>query len=264
MAFVAMASVLLTFGALFLFKGGIAAIIPSLFAILAIVFRTFWPMVPYLFTVAYLLFVPEGVPGFLSSPSSFTVRDGPFRISDFLIIPCVLASLLSVCRFIGVTRQALPYEPETSFSKEYGNVRRPGVLVTDQELKTVLWTLLAATAVGQLMWFLLSRLQFDFSQWFLVTFLPRFGGPSGIAYPEPMARGILLVVSVGVSVFVLRLASWYWGLMQLTPDEARAIITDGAWHEARHELCALERKRAVKIATEERKAMFKHQTQESS
>ncbi len=253
-AFVTAACGLVAFGALFLFKGPVAAGIPALFAILALVFRWAWPVGVYILSVAYLLFLPDGTPLMLSSPSTYTVRNGGFAITDMMLVAAVLSYVIAQYRFLGLTKQALPFDADSSFGRKDGTVRRPGALLADRELKWLIGAAIAAMVFGQIAWYFLAHIQFDFLLSLPLRWVPDFGREfEGMNVGPALNRFILLALAGMVVAGTGRLIFWYWGLMQLSREEAVATVTDAAWHEARRELATQEKRRgAAKMEADRR------------
>jgi hypothetical protein len=252
-AFVTAACGLVAFGALFLFRGPVAAGFTAAFAVLALVFRWTWPLGVYLFTVAYFLFLPDGTPVNLGNPSGFIVRYGGFAASDMLLVPAVLAYVVAQFRFLSLAKQAVPYDADSSFGPKAGAVRRPGESLTDRELKWFVGLAVAAMIFGQVVWYFLTRLQFEFLLTIPVRWLPGFNREGdGVTVAPVLNRFMLLVFAGAVAAGVGRLVFWYWGLMQLSREQAVAIVTDAGWHEGRWELAAQERRRGAAKAEADR------------
>jgi hypothetical protein len=255
-AFVTAAAGLVAFGALFLFRGPAAAGVTAALAVLALVFRWTWPVGLYPFAVAYFLFLPDGTPINLTEPSGFTVRYGGFAVSDMLLVPAVLAYLVAQYRFLSLAKQAVPFDADSSFGPRAGAVRRPGELVTDRELKWLVGLVVAAMVFGQVAWYFLTRLQLEFLLAVPVRWLPAVGPVSdGVTVSPVLNRFLLLVFAGAVAAGVGRLVFWYWGLMQLSREEAVAVVTDAGWHEGRWELAAQEKRRGAAKAEADRRGL---------
>jgi hypothetical protein len=258
-AFVTAACGLVAFGALFLFRGPVAGGFTAALAVLALVFRWTWPIGLYPLVAAYFLFLPDGTPVALTEPSAFAVRNGPFAVTDMLLVPAVLAYVIAQYRFLGLAKQAVPFEGESSFGKKTDVVRRPGELLSDRELRWLVGLAVAAMLVGQVAWFLLTRVQFEFLSTPPVRWLPLFGQSDGVVV-NPLLNRLMLLVFVGAAATgTARLVFWYWGLMQLSPEEAVAITTDAGWHESRPELASQEKRRGARKAEAERRGLVTEQ-----
>jgi hypothetical protein len=252
-AFVTAASALIAFGAMFLFRGPTAAGATAVFMVPALVFRWAWPVGLYPLAVAYFLFLPDGTPIALREPSAFAVRNGPFTITDMLLVPAVLAYIVAQYRFLGLATQAVPFESESSFGKKPAATRRPATLVSDREITILVGLALAAMVIGQIVWYLLTNLQFQFLDDVPIRWLPAFGGEADGVTINPLLNRLILLLLGGAAVAgTARLAFWYWGLMQISGEEAVAIVTDAGWHESRWELAALEKRRGAAKAADRR------------
>lgn len=256
-AFVTAACVLVAFGALFLFKGPVAAMFPTAFAVFVLVFRWTWPIGVYILAVAYFSFLPDGTPVLLMAPTTFVVRNGGFVLSDMLLIPTVLAAIVAQYRYIGLTRQALPFDGDSSFDRKGGKVRRPAGLLEDRELITLVGAAVAATAFGQVVYYLITHVQFDFLRRVPLRWVPPFGREfEGIDVHPVLNRFMLLALTGLTAAGVGRLVFWYWGLLQLSHEQAMAVVTNSGWHESRRELASQERRRGLAKAESDRRGLF--------
>ncbi|HEY2784843.1 MAG TPA: hypothetical protein VGJ05_07695 [Fimbriiglobus sp.] len=259
-AFVTAACGLVAFGALFLFRGPVAAGIPTAFAVYALLLRAVWPVGVYIISVAFLLFMPDGTPITLGSQTTFMVRNGGFALSDMMLVAAVLTYVIAQYRFLGLTRQALPFDADSSFGRKDGAVRRPATLQADREVKWLVGSAVAAMAFGQLVWYVLAHVQFDFLLTLPLRWVPDYGRDfEGISIGPALNRFVLLALAGMVAAGTGRLVFWYWGLLRLSREEAVATVTDAGWHEARRELATQEKRRGAAKAEADRRGLLTEQ-----
>jgi hypothetical protein len=109
---------------------------------------------------------------------------------------------------------------------------------------------------GQIVWYFLTRVQFEFLLTVPVRWLPAVGREiDGVTVAPALNRFMLLVLAGAVAAGLGRLVFWYWGLMQLSREEAVAVVTDTGWYEGRRELAAQERRRGAAKAEADRRGI---------
>lgn len=237
--FAGMAALLVLFVGLTVRGDPITALIPPAVGAIALVFRT--PALPivFLFVLSYLLVFPLGVPFYWKEND---VAGSQFRLQDLLVVAAALAYLICQYRSFGLSQEGMPSDTSQRVGPP---VRRPAEAVPADEFPRMLRAVAAFVLAGQVAWLGLTYLSLD-----LRAVPPiRFGEPKSwqrgpfIVSPE-ITRFLLLVGAAGFGGLFARLAFGYWRLTKLSRDEARMMLLDTSWQEARRELNRQEKWRA--------------------
>ena len=228
LVFAGLAALLVVFVGMTLRGGPVAGAIAPAIGAAALVFR--WSAMPVVFVVllAYLLVFPFGVP--YATAAVNDIADSGFRVQDMLLTAAALLYLACQYRVLGLPRKADADVPEPAF-------------------RSLLVTVAVLVVAGQVVWLGLTSFSVD-----LRAVPPvRFGGPNPFGGPQfsgpfavsaPGSRVLLLAAAVVAGGFAAWFAFWYRRLARLTPDEARMMLQDTGWREARRELNRQEMWRA--------------------
>jgi hypothetical protein len=221
-----------------LFQKGqlIAAVVPLLLAVAGLALR--WTGVPLLVVVmvCYLLVFPMGVPvrgySFAFVPSSY------FLLTDLLFVPAVLCYVVAQYRLFGLTESAAPSDKPRAHRESAGPpLRRPADAIGGTEPQWLFAGIALAVLVGQLLWFALTKLEFDLGRFPPVRAADR--GPA-----SPASRFIVFALGFGLAAGIARFAFWCLRLYRLSPTEARLVVVDAGWQEIRRESARQETWRA--------------------
>ncbi len=244
--FAALAALLVIAAVMFLRGGLPAALIPTVVAALGLLLR--WTAMPrvFLLLLAYLIALPFGVP--LGSAYS-DVPGSHFRVVDVILVGAVLTYFACQYRLSSLTLEGMPLDvpPHLRRKRDRPPVR-PGSLAPPEETGRLFAVIGLCLLIGQLAWLLVSELRIDF----------RVFPPVRLAYPtgpfprppgfgelsEPTTRFLLLMGLLAVVTVPAGLVFWYWRLARLNPAEARMVLLDTGWREARRELNRQEKWRA--------------------
>jgi hypothetical protein len=210
----------------------IAAGVPSLCGIAALLLR--WTAMPtaLLLTLGYLLLFPIGYP--LSMPSPSRISDSYLRWDDLVLIAALIVYLFSQYRIFDLTP---PGDAQT---------RR----VEPDEMGRGLLGVCAAVVTGQVLWALIANIE------------PHFGSDAPFrlrpsaqelfrSHPrtqsDELSRFYMLTLFIVAAAGVAGLVFWYLRLSRSSPLEARLILTDTLWLENRREVARQETWRSHRL-----------------
>ncbi|CAN5324335.1 hypothetical protein BH11PLA2_BH11PLA2_00950 [soil metagenome] len=241
----AMASLLVIFAVKFEDGALAAAGVPVLCGIAGLLLR--WTAMPVIFTITlcYFILFPVGIPtaGF----SRLILRDTHFRPEDMLLAAAVLVYLFTQFRIFSLNQQAIP-----KLIHSDAVPRRETATIQTGELPRMLITAAVAVIIGQVLWLLLTNLEYHFGDGPLLRFKPSAGDLLRRLVPpstqsSEMNRGLLLASGGMFFAVVISFVYWYWRIATLNANEARLILLDQAWREDRREYARLETWRAAKL-----------------
>jgi len=148
-----------------------------------------------------------------------------YFIEDALLAAALLAYIAAQYRLFSLVTRSMPDEPRPAPQGESDStpVRRPAELVTEAELRVLLYTGLGCVAFGFVAWLVLQWGERGLS-------LSR----SLIIYPV-LGRFLLFAWLLGVGALVARGVLGYLALRRMSPEEAQLILQDTFWQESRRE-----------------------------
>jgi hypothetical protein len=207
-----------------------------------------WSAAPPVFVLVltYFLVFPLGVPDPVSL-GGFEIVESRFRVADLLLAFSVVAYLACQYRVLGLVYQAVP--SDTRFpTKDEEPTRRPPALIRPGEIARLLWLTGAVVLAGQLAWLLVTSAEVVPGEVFplrLGSAARLYRSPDQRAgLSEPAARFVVLAGLVFFPALLARLVFGYWRLKVMGPAEARMVVLDTAWNEARREHDRVEKWRA--------------------
>jgi hypothetical protein len=244
--FVGLASLLVVAAALFFLHGHPLAALPVAVAALGLLLRS--PVMPCLFLVAL---AATAVPTWAwMNPKPYSdVPLSHFRLMDLVLVGAALTYFVCQYRLLSLAAQGMPPDtPAGQRRKADKPPRRPGHLVPPEEMGRMFAGIVACVVIGQVAWLLIGELRLDFS-----AFPPlRLPAPSallpqsGAHYDRSawVTRFLLAAGLIAGAVLPAALVFWYWRLTRLGAGEARMVLLDTQWREARRELNRQEKWRA--------------------
>jgi hypothetical protein len=221
----------------------IAGLIPLIMGATALGLR--WTAMPVLCVVAVAWFqaLPFGVPvgrAFNQDP-----RFTHFRMQDLLLGAAVVVYLIAQYRVYTLAHMAVPDERDPRFRKANALPdRRDPDLIDEREVPQLLVTAAVVLVAGQVAWLVLSETVLDFRQLPPIRLRPAAGVRFDGAHSLATSRWLLFVITFGVTIFLARLAFWYWRIRTLNRAEAQLVLADTGWSEMRREAARQETWRA--------------------
>jgi hypothetical protein len=148
-----------------------------------------------------------------------------YFIEDSLLAAALLAYLAAQYRLFSLVTRSMPDEPRTAQRGEPGStpVRRPADLVTEAELRVLLFTGLGCVGFGFVAWLVLRWGDYGLAL-----------SSSLIIHPV-LGRFLLFVWLLGVGALAARGVLGYLVLRRMSTQEAQLILQDIFWHESRRE-----------------------------
>jgi hypothetical protein len=148
-----------------------------------------------------------------------------YFVEDALLAAALLAYLAAQYRLFSLVTRSMPDEPRPPQRDEPDStpVRRPAGLVSEAELRALLFTGLGCVGFGFVAWLVL--------RW----------GERGLALSSSLiidpvlGRFLLFVWLVGVGALAARGVLGYLALRRMSPQEAQLVLQDTFWQESRRE-----------------------------
>jgi len=241
-----LAAVLVISAVLFVQGGLIAAIIPAAVAALGLLLR--WTAMPIVFlvTLSYFLVFPYGIPDL--SRRFDDIYGSHLRVLDIALVGSVLAYLAAQYRLYSLVHQSMPFDmPSRLRKKSDRSPVRPGENIADGEVGRMFATIGLCVFLGQIAWFFVSETTINFLN-FPPFEISHVYDPirlwRGVGLSPEYTRFLLTAGLCAVVAFAFGLALRYWRLVRLSRDEARMILLDTEWSDARRELNRQEKWRA--------------------
>ncbi len=194
----------------------------------------------------WFLAFPYGLPP--GYEDRYEIVNGRFRIADMMLVFSVLVYVACHYRVLGLSHQALPFDGPTKRKGEKP-YRRPVDVIRAGELARLLMFAGGAVLVGQFVWLFVTIVEADPGSFVPLKFAEQ--GWSVTRRNEPndrlsagVSRFIVLTGLLFFTVLLARLIFGYWRLRQMGPVEARIILQDEGWNEARREQMRIEKWRS--------------------
>lgn len=236
---VAAAALLVIFVAQLMSGSLVAGLIPLFVGLTALGLR--WVAMPVVcvITVAYFQALPFGVP--VGRAYEIDPRFTHFRMQDLLLAAAVVVYLIAQYRVYSLAHLAVPDERDPRFRKANALPdRRDPDLIDEREIPQLLVTAAVVIVAGQIAWLALSELVLDFHRLPPIRLRPAGGMRFDGAHSPATSRWLLFVITFGVTIFLARLAFWYWRIRSLNRDEAQLVLADTGWSEMRREAARQE------------------------
>lgn len=207
--------------------------------------------------VCYTTFAPLGVP-LTTWRSPTMIPSGSFNLRDLLLLPVLLTYLLAQFRLFSVIHSAIPFEAGPRYVRKKAKpVIRPAKSIPDAELGRLFLRVGVFTILGQFLWLSLSELRVDFRA--VPPLVVWEIGPNQapeIAYNQAdpttvpfwlsrtlMTAGVLIVLGL-----TIRFGFWLWRHLALNREQAKMLLQNVQWEEARREIDRQEKWRAWAVA----------------